>query len=108
MTIHFKERNLKKMKFIKKLIVTFTITGFYMEKTENGFDKKAIGCEVTEKVTDKNAEKILAKANGFGKSTKVYVESITKNENLYKMSVEQFKNNSEIIPIQEHEIPKEA
>lgn len=96
------------MKTIKKLIVTFTITGFFMEKTGNGFEKKAIGCEVLENVTEKNAEKVLAKANGLDKSTKVYVESITKNENLYKMSVEQFKNNAELIPIAENEIPEKA
>ena len=93
------------MKTIKKVITSFTITGFFMVKNgeTNEYSKKPIGCEVTQKVTEKNAEKILARENFCDKSTKVYVESITENTNVYEMSVDDFIKNAKVINLDEQE-----
>lgn len=93
------------MKTIKKIITSFTITGFFMVKNAetNEYSKKAIGCEVTQKVTEKNAEKILSRENFCDKSTKVYVESITENTNAYEMSVDDFIKNAKVINLDEQE-----
>ena len=89
------------MKAIKKVIKTFTITGFTMVKAENGFEKSPLACETTQNVTAKNAEKVLKAVNGIDKKEKVYVESITENTNAYEMSVDDFIKNAKVINLEE-------
>lgn len=91
------------MKAIKKVIKTFTITGFAMVKLENGFEKSPLACETTQNVTAKNAEKVLKAVNGIDKKEKVYVESITENTNAYEMSVDDFIKNAKVINLDEQE-----
>lgn len=89
------------MKAIKKVIKTFTITGFVMVKGENGFEKSPLACETTQNVTAKNAEKVLKAVNGIEKKVKAYVESITENTNAYEMSVDDFIKNAKVINLDE-------
>lgn len=89
------------MKTIKKIVKTFTITGFVMVQSENGFEKSPLACETTQNITAKNAEKVLKAVNGIDKKVKVYVESITENTNAYEMSIDNFIKNAKVINLEE-------